>query len=150
MLSRFAALKFWVHLRFFFYSVYARLPTWDGWVVMGFRGAFASLSTIWFILVSTTSEMSCLSSDWCSPTRGMDEPTTCITLIGYVIHIFHVDKAEPLCPHERCYNVADNLKHFIRSNNNNNSILQGIWLKTWEIYLKDLWTLEAPWHLVHV
>lgn len=50
-------------------------PTWDGCMVVGFCGALASFSASSFISASTMSAMSCLSSAWCSPTRGMAEPT---------------------------------------------------------------------------
>ncbi|TNN49825.1 hypothetical protein EYF80_039979 [Liparis tanakae] len=45
-------------------------------MVVGLGGALASFSAAWFMSDSTMSAMSCLSSAWCSPTRGMEEPTT--------------------------------------------------------------------------
>lgn len=53
--------------------------TWDGCMVVGLWGALASFSADSFIFASTMSAISCLSSAWCSPTRGMEEPTTCAT-----------------------------------------------------------------------
>lgn len=48
-------------------------------MVVGLGGALASFSANWFISANTMSVMSCLSSAWCSPTRGMEEPATCPT-----------------------------------------------------------------------
>lgn len=48
-------------------------------MVVGLWGAFASLSANWFISASTMSAISCLSSAWCSPTKGIAEPTTYVT-----------------------------------------------------------------------
>lgn len=50
-----------------------------GCMVVGLWGAFAPFSADRFISASTMSAMSCLSSAWCSPTRGIAEPTTCAT-----------------------------------------------------------------------
>ena len=60
-------------------SVFVCYRTWDGWMVVGLWGALASFSAAWFICTSTMSAMSCLSSAWCSPTRGMADPTTYAT-----------------------------------------------------------------------
>ena len=65
--------------------------TCDGCMVVGLWGALASFSAARFIADSTMSAMSCLSSAWCSPTRGMEEPTTCATwrMVIIAAHMSH-------------------------------------------------------------